>query len=830
MRILFALVLFASLGATAQVTANKPEGNVDNLPVHEYTLTLREEMVNKAGKEVMGMTVNGSIPGPTIEFTEGEYAVIYVKNEMSVETSVHWHGLLLPNFYDGVPYLNTPPIKSGTTFKYEFALNQSGTYWYHSHTMLQEQSGVFGSIVINPKEKTMDYDKDLVLMLSDWTNEKPINVLRNLKRGNEWYQMKKGTSTPLNKVIARGAFGAQLDFWRQRMGGADIADIYYPAFLINGEESIEYPEYTPGEKVRLRIINGSASSQFWMTFGGETPMLVAADGNDVVPVAHNKTFIGVAETYDFIVTVPQNGKIEFRAMAQDGSGTATAFIGNGAVLPAEVVAKPDKIKMMQQMAKMDMKMGAHALKFQPKKDERYEMNDEYGMQMDGMKMEDMKGMKMDHSKMNMNDGNMNMKMPKDSMRNDEMDHSKMDHSKMEMKDGKMKMKMPKDSMMGKKMDHTKMNMKMPKDSMMDHSKMDMKEDKMKMNEDTMQMDGMNMFSEYNYDFLKSPVKTTYDENLPVKEILLNLTGNMQRYIWSMNGVPLSEADNISIKSGEVTRMTFNNLTMMHHPMHLHGHFFRVINENGEYSPLKHTVNVPPMQQVTIEFSGNNGDEYGDWFFHCHILYHMMSGMARIVSYETPRDPRLEKYPVKNLINEADQYYTWAMVDAASHMTEFNFVSSNIRNQFNVTAEYGWNKNLEAEVTYERYLHDYLRVFGGVNVENEIDDSLDEITTTAIAGVRFLTPYLFNLDVRVDSKLRPQISLSREILIFPRTAIFGMYEYQADFGWVDDLAVGDNFNKEVTWNAGLEYFLSRNFSLMGSYDNRFGAGGGLSWRF
>ncbi|NEW80267.1 MAG: multicopper oxidase domain-containing protein [Gelidibacter sp.] len=788
----FILVLICNYTVFAQ-----KEGNAANLPVHEYTLTIKEEMVNKAGKEVMGMTVNGSIPGPILEFIEGEYAVIYVKNEMKEETSIHWHGILLPNFHDGVPYLSTPPIKPGTTFKYEFRIKQNGTYWYHSHTMLQEQSGVFGSIVIHPKEENLDYDQDLVLMLSDWTNEKPMNVLRNLKRGNEWYQMKKGTSTPLNKVIARGAFGAQLDFWRQRMGGADIADVYYPAFLVNGEKSVEYADYKPGEKVRLRIINGSASSQFWMTFGGEPPLLVSADGKDVVPLAHHKTFIGVAETYDFIVTVPQNGKIELRAMAQDGSGTTTAYIGKGEILPAEIVPKPDKIKMMQQMAKMDMKMGAHALKFQPKKDERFEMKEEYGMQMEGMKMDDEK-----------------MNMPKDSVMKDKTDHSKMNHSKMDLPTGKAGMK---------------------KDSTSNMDGMSMKNDDMKM--DDMQMDGMNlpagesgMFSEYNYDYLKSTEKTSYDKKLPVKEILLNLTGNMQRYIWSMNGVPLNEADNIKIKSGEVTRMTFNNLTMMHHPMHLHGHFFRVINKNGAYSPLKHTVNVPPMQQVTIEFSGNNGDEYGDWFFHCHILYHMMSGMARVVSYETPRDPRMAKYPIKNLLNEADQYYTWSMVDVASHMTEFNYVASNIRNQFNVSAEYGWNKNLEAEVTYERYVHDYLRVFGGVNIENEMEDSLDEISTTAIAGIRFLTPYLFNLDVRIDSKLRPQISLRREILIFPRTAIFGSYEYQADFGWVDDLPTGDNFANEVSWNAGVEYFLSRNFSLMASYDNRFGAGGGLSVRF
>ncbi|WP_233273966.1 multicopper oxidase domain-containing protein [Altibacter lentus] len=772
-------MILVSSTAIAQ-TEPSVEGNVDNLPVREYTLTLREELVNKADKEVMGMTINGQIPGPTLNFNEGEYAVIYVKNEMSVESSIHWHGLLLPNFYDGVPYLSTPPIEPGKTLKYEFAIKQNGTYWYHSHTMLQEQSGIYGPFVIQPKEKTdLEYDKELVLLLSDWTNEKPRDVQRFLKRGTEWYNIRKGTATPLNQVIARGALGAQVDFWRQRMEGADIADIYYPAFLINGEEKIEYPEFKPGEKVRLRIIDGSASTSFWMTFGGEDPLMVAADGKDVVPVRKNKTFIGVAETYDFIVTIPDNGKLEYKIMAQDGSGTATAYLGQGEVIAAPDIPRPDKIAMMQQMAKMKMKMGAPALKFRPRKDERYEMKEKWGMQKSDMTMGEME---MEQSAMKGGDKmkNMSMEKPKDSM---QMDHSKM-------------------------------------------GKMDKKMDDMKMDEpDGMQ--GMNMFSEYNYDYLKSPEKTNYDPDVPVTEILLNLTGNMQRYIWSLNGVPLSEADKIKIKGDEVTRITFNNLTMMHHPMHLHGHFFRVINENGEYSPLKHTVNVPPMQEITIEFYGN---EYGDWFFHCHILYHMMGGMARIVSYDTPRDPRLEEFPVSKLIHETDQFYSWGMVDAASHMTTLNLVSSNIRNQFSLRGEYGWNKNMEVEVAYDRYLYDYLTVFGGINIENGMEDSLDEITTTAIAGIRYLTPYLFTLDVRTDSKLRPQISLSRAISIFPRTIIFGMYEYQMDFGWVDDLPQGVNFKEEVTWSAGVEYLLSKNFSLMGSYDNRFGAGGGLSLRF
>ena len=741
---------------------------------HEYTLTISKKSVNITGKTVMGMTVNGTIPGPTLTFTEGETAVIHVKNTMDVETSVHWHGLLLPNFQDGVPYLTTPPIPAGGSFTYTFPLKQSGTYWYHSHTMLQEQSGVFGSIVIQPKEKRLDYDKDFVLMLSDWTNEKPGSVLRNLKRGNEWYGIKKGTATPLNRVIGKKAFGAQLNFWKQRMEGADIADIYYPAFLANGKDSIAYPDFKPGEKVRLRIINGAASSSFWMTFGGESPTLIAADGLDVVPVKENKKFIAIAETYDFIITIPESGAIEVRAMAQDGSGVAKAYFGEGQVLSAEVLPRPDKIAMMKEMAKMDMKMGAPALKANPKRDERYKMKEKYGKHMSAMSS-------MDHSA--------HMKQASEKMPDMKSDSMKTDSV------------------------HDHMNMGQTSDT----------ENKMSM-ENHMQMEGMGMYADYNYDDLKAIDKTTYPSDAPVKEILLNLTGNMTRYIWSMNGVPLSETDDIPIKSGEVTRITFNNLTMMHHPMHLHGHFFRVLNKNGAYSPLKHTVNVPPMQEVTIEFYG---DTEGDWLFHCHVLYHMMSGMTRVFSYDTPRDDRMKPYKVSSLLKEMDKYYSWGTLEVTSHMAEFNFVSSNIRNQFNVSAEYGYNSNIEVEVSYERYINDYIRWFVGVNSENEYSDSLDEIETSAVAGFRYLTPYLFNLDVRLDHRLRPEIRLNREIMIFPRTFLNAEIEYQADFGWVTDIHAANTYVGETTWRVGMEYLLSRNMALIANYDNRFGVGGGLS---
>jgi CopA family copper-resistance protein len=736
-----------------------------------YQLTLRQETVNKAGKDVMGMTINGQIPGPTLRFTEGDYAVIYVKNEMDVETSVHWHGILLPNFFDGVPYLTTPPIMPGGIQKYEFPLKQSGTYWYHSHTMLQEQSGVYGSIVIEPREKKLDYDKELVLVLSDWTNEKPINVLRTLKRGSEWYQIKKGTATPLNQVIARGALSAQLKFWKQRMNGADIADVYYPAFLINGKQKQEYPDFKPGEKVRLRIIDGSASTSFWMTFGGDDPTLVSADGNDVVPVGRNKTFIAIAETYDFIITIPQQGKLEFKATSQDGSGKTTAYLGKGDVLPAPDVPKPDKIAMMKKMAKMDMRMGAPALKFRPKKDDPQKMKEKWGMRMDG--------------KINM-----------DSMQG-------MTNSNMQQKDT------------------TGSSMMMQMDSVS-------KNNTNGMNMDMGDMKEGNQSDDNNYNYLRSPVKTTYPKNALVRKILLNLTGNMSRYIWSLNGIPLSETDKIKIKQGEVTRIILNNLTMMDHPMHLHGHFFRVINKNGDYSPLKHTVNVPAMKQVTIEFYGQ--EEYGDWFFHCHVLYHMMSGMARIFSYDTPRDPRLKGYPLNKFVHETNRYYTWGLADIASHKTALNLVSSNIRNQFNLNAEYGWNQNMEAEFTYERYLYDYFRVFAGVNMENANPNSLNDIKTTAVAGIRWFTPYMFNLDLRMDNELRPRIGIGRDLMLFPRLFAFGYYEYRIDFGWINNLSPDTNFEKEIVWNAGLEYMFTKNFSLMASFDNRFGAGGGLTLRF
>ncbi|MFC0604907.1 multicopper oxidase domain-containing protein [Winogradskyella pulchriflava] len=749
-------LLFLTSMAFAQVGTNGEDRKEEGRNIQEYNLTIEENEITLSGVTAKGMTINGGIPGPTLEFNEGDLAIINVTNKMDEETSVHWHGLILPNFYDGVPYLTTPPIKPNTTFQYRIPINQSGTYWYHSHTMLQEQKGVYGSIVIHPKEKTLDYDKDLVVVLSDWTNEKPINVLRNLKRGNEWYQVKKGTAVPLSRVIKEDALGAQFKFWRDRMEGADIADIYYPAFLANGKKVAEYPEFKTGEKVRLRFINASASSYYWMDFGGGNPMIVASDGVDVTPKYKNRFLFVIAETYDVVVTIPE-GTLEITATAQDGSGNMSIRLGSGKLYPATVIDRPDKVAMMKQMAKMDMKMGAPALVGNKNSNTPEVLMQKYGMKMN-----------------------------------------------MDMKDGQME---------------NEMNMEMKKDVMPMNHKM-MQKDTTSFNYDTRK-------TYFNYDFLKAKENTTYKADIPVTDLLLNLTGNMQRYVWSLNGIPLSETDKIKIKGGEVTRITLNNLTMMHHPMHLHGHYFRVINENGERSPLKHTVNVPPMQKVVIEFYN---EEYGDWFFHCHVLYHMMGGMARVFSYDTPRDERMKPYPVQKLIDETDHYYSWGAARVGSNFNELLLMSSNIRNEFGLRAEFDYNQNAEIEVNYNRYLNDWVRVYAGVNTETSTPNSYDTFNTVGLVGVKYFTPYRFNVDVSMDHQLRPRIRLDRELLIFPRIFLEGEYEYRADFGWVNDLENNNSYEGETQWLIGASYILSRNFSIQGNYNNKYGWGGGLLVRF
>ncbi|HET8865262.1 MAG TPA: multicopper oxidase domain-containing protein [Gracilimonas sp.] len=731
-----------------------------------YHLTISEQTMNITGKPVSAMAINGSIPGPTLRFKEGKHAVIYVTNTMEEETSVHWHGLLLPNYMDGVPYLTTPPIRPDKTLRYDFPLTHSGTYWYHSHTGLQEQKGIYGSIVIEPKEKELEYDEDLVLVLSDWTNDDPHHIMKNLKRHNEWYGVELGNAPSLLKSIQSKTVGSQFKLWAQKMPGMHISDIPYDAFLINGKQEQVYDQFEPGTKIRLRVINAGASSYFWLNYAGGDLKIVSADGLNVQPVETEKVLIGLAETYDFIITVKEGESLEFQATSQDVTGSASAFVGNGTKKYASDIPFPDYQQMGAEMADMHGGSG-HDMSLDGEEDGTFSTYEATTSEHDMMDMSD--GEEMDHDMHN----NHNMH----SDQEDEMEEEE-DHSMHEMDDPTAPM--------------------------------------------TMWETG------YNNSILKSPESTEFSEGDSVRNLTFNLTGNMWRYTWSINGETLSASDKIKIEKGEVVRVTLNNTTMMHHPMHLHGHFFRVLNGNGEYAPLKHTVDVPPMSRITIEFAAN---EEKDWFFHCHILYHMKAGMSRVFSYEgSERDERLAPYPVGTLYKHDKEFFTWGTVTGMSHMGTLDLVASNTNNQFNLETEFGWNQNYELTADYERFVGNYFRIYGGIQAENIVENSLDDHEVVGRIGMRYLLLYILDTDLGVDHKLRPELKLNTHIPLTQRLMAVGHFKWKMDAGLVEDLPIGENLEQETSYTAGLEYLLNEYFSITANYDEHFGWGAGLSLKF
>ncbi|HSH13173.1 MAG TPA: multicopper oxidase domain-containing protein, partial [Desulfurivibrionaceae bacterium] len=294
----------------------------------EYDLEIAGRQVAINGKSAEGMTINGNIPGPTLYFREGDLARIRVHNAMEIATSVHWHGLLVPPAMDGVPFVTQPPIAPGATFTYEFPIRQSGTYWYHSHSGLQEQRGLYGAIVIAPVEEKIAADRDRVVLLSDWTTDSPEYVLKTLKRGSEWYALEKGSAQSIFGAAKAGRLG---DYYRrelQRMPPMDLADVAYDYLLANGKTE-EIIAAKAGERLRLRIINGSATTYFHLEFSGGPLTIISADGQAVEPVAGNRFLIAVAETYDLLLTLPGPGAYELRATAHDGSAWTSVWIGAG---------------------------------------------------------------------------------------------------------------------------------------------------------------------------------------------------------------------------------------------------------------------------------------------------------------------------------------------------------------------------------------------------------------------------------------------------------------------------------------------------------------------
>ncbi|CAN5893285.1 hypothetical protein BH11VER1_BH11VER1_01380 [soil metagenome] len=721
------------------------------------------------GPDVNGqkaMTINGGLPGPTLRFTEGDDAVLRVRNDLGEPTSLHWHGLLVPNDQDGVPHVTMAPIAVGETREYRFRLRQSGTFWYHSHSGLQEQLGIYGSIVITPRGgERIKTDRDVVAVLSDWTDENPFDVLTQLRAGREWQSIKKGTAQSVLGAVQAGEFKSFFMRSLTRMPPMDLSDVAYRHFLVNGQP-VSSLEAKAGETVRVRLINASTATYYFIEFAGGPAKIISADGSDVQPVASGRFLMAIAETYDLLVKVPAGGAYELRATAQDGSGQSSFFIGKG-----ERHAAPD-VPRANLYASMSMK-GMAGMS---------------GMS-DAASTKPMSGM--DHSSMPMNGEGDGPEKNLGAMKQDGMAGMKgMDHSAM---------KMPIDE--GAK---TKTKTLAKKDdgmaSMkgMDHGSM-----------------GNGMTSAERpgspYEMLRAVHSTRLSDTRPLHEYTFRLQGDMIRYIWTLDGKTLSEADTINVRRGERVRFTFINDTMMHHPMHLHGHFFRVLTKAGDYSPLKHTVDVPPMTTRVIEFAA---DEPGDWFMHCHVLYHMAVGMARVVHYEdAPPNPVF--HDMKNeLGSEHDPIFFFGEGAALSQMSDGFVTLQNNRNGLAASWEVGWGNvektGYEVDLTYDRYLNTFTSVFAGAELSN------NEAGNRGIVGVRYLLPFLVQSQAWVDTQGDFRFSLRQSIPITSRLAMYGGIEYDTLTKWEGV--------------AGIEYVLGKRLSLIGQWHSEYGLGGGVAIRF
>ncbi len=561
-----------------------------------YDLTIGETTINVSGTEQTALGINGQVPGPTLRFKEGEELVINVTNTLKEDSSIHWHGLILPYTEDGVPGISFDGIKPGATHTYRFTARQSGTYWYHSHSGLQEQSGVYGSIAIEPKgREPFRYDREYVVVLSDWHDTKPEKILANLKKQSDYYNYNQRTLLSFFDEAGQRGFGAaladRLNWGEMRMTPTDIADISGYTFLVNGKN----PEqnwtglFEPGERVRLRFINAAAMSYFDVRIPGLKMTVVKADGNNVQPVKVDEFRIAVAETYDVIVrpTEDQAYSIVAEPMARTGMARGTLAPREG--MAAAVPAGRDR----PQLTMADMGHGSMA--------------------------------GMDHSQM----GGQMQDMSEPAAEDDQMagmDHSAMSQDSMAGMDHSA---MSQDSMAG--MDHSAMN----QDSMagMDHSAM---AGKAMPRQDPFYAPGSGLVPRaenggkfLSYADLKAQ-KPLYEEREPTREIEIRLTGNMERYFWSINDEKYSEAEPIRLKYGERVRFKFVNETMMSHPMHLHGMWTILDNGNGANNPIKHTVSIAPGTTVLAEVEV---DAPGQWAFHCHLMYHMATGMFRKIIVE-----------------------------------------------------------------------------------------------------------------------------------------------------------------------------------------------------
>ena len=539
----------------------------------EVSLAIRRESISIDGQEASAFSINGTSPGPLIRLKEGQDAVLRVTNLLDESTSIHWHGLILPPEMDGVPGVSFAGIAPGETFTYRFPVRQNGTYWYHSHSGMQEQLGHVGPLIIDAAEREpFRYDREHVLLLTDWTFEDPMSVFRNLKTMEGYYNFQERTIADFFADVRQNGLTPTVEMrsmWaKMRMSSRDIADVTGSTYtyLLNGHSPEENWNalFKPGERVRLRVINGSAMSYFDVRIPGLKMTVVAADGQPVQPVPVDEFRIGVAETYDVLVSPEDDQAYTIFAESMDRSGYARATLAPREGMQAEI---PDR----RQIADRGMEaMGAHS--------------------MGGM----------DHSGMS------NM---------DDMDHSNMegmDHSAMSGMSG---MDHPA-GMTGEQHNTLASGMLAPGEAQ-PGSRYGQVGIGIDPNERRVLV----------YRDLKAFTPWP-DRREPGRELELHLTGNMERYMWSFDGKKFSEVTGpIHFEKDERLRLILINDTMMEHPIHLHGMWMELENGQGELIPRKHTLNVKPGERVSALITA---DAEGSWAFHCHLLYHMDAGMFRVV--------------------------------------------------------------------------------------------------------------------------------------------------------------------------------------------------------
>ncbi|MDC4471494.1 copper resistance system multicopper oxidase [Acinetobacter baumannii] len=585
--------------------------------IKEYHLNINEQQVNVTGKPLKRITVNGKFTAPLLEFEEGDEAVIHVHNQLkNQDTSLHWHGLLLPGLMDGVPgFNNFKGIAPNGDFVYRFKVKQNGTYWYHAHSKGQEQDGLYGPLVIYPKgkipvaahEKT---DRDYVVMLSDFHNSSSDSIMKNLKKSAEYYQNRRETvSDVLKQVKTQGLKATWQDrsMWNQmRMLKTDMSDVTGYTFLVNGKTPQQNwtGNFKAGDKVRLRFINASAMSFFDVRIPNLKMTVVSADGQPVKPVAIDEFRIGTAETYDVIVE-PKQPNYQIEAESIDRSGFAIGTLHNENTQAVGPVQMPTpRPRALLTMDDMGMSHGGGS-----NEHAGHQMNMQHDMSaMPEMKKEtsqanrDHTMMKMDHDMKNMSSG--------------EHDHSMM-HMKHDMS-AMSEMKHDMQGMSSSEHDHAMMNM--------NHEMPAQSENKPKKDEpvygwaNASTPAGMKALQ---YSDLQS-LNPQPDTRAPERELVIRLGGNMERYIWTINGKKFSDTTPLQVKYGERIRLKFVNDSMMAHPMHLHGMFMQLENgQQAENLPNKHTIIVPPGKTVTALLTA---DALGEWAIHCHLLYHMSAGM------------------------------------------------------------------------------------------------------------------------------------------------------------------------------------------------------------